>query len=368
MVNIALADWNPGPLSTEIIALTDLKSLTGSPSGIPIWKSNNPEKFNGNGWLMQHARGDVRGSNRFLDLSDSFAVYLFHINDSSRDKFLHLLATNPQTSSVTLSGKGSMFNNRQFPLPAPANRRGKGLCYQVARNWLEDNHQTSFRNQTLEPGKAYQINRLRLQNRNMVDGRFEITTTAGVFIYSVVTSTGRFEDALNISQRINAPGVIASPGPAAFGREAGIYSHSLWQETITVEVPDSPAHLGLQLNTREQTTDSVIRLSDSARRTFGNYGHKYDLTIVLNNSSTSARRIRLSFASNDTSAPVGSLYNGPIRLNNQIKDILNTPTNPKDVLETFEVPANNSTNITIQFYVPGLITIGQQLILESIAD
>ena len=368
MVDIDSSEWKSGLLSpSEILSNNDLIPLTSRPSGNPIWKSNNPEQFTSDGWLMQNSRDGERGSRRYTNLSGSFAIYLFHINKTPSNKFLHLLATNPGNSTLTLSGRGSMLNNREFPLPPPPTRRGKGQSYQVARDWLNNSPRVSFNEVNIQPAKAYQIDRISLSPGNMVDGRFELTASNGVFIYNVISSTGNFNDAVNLSQRSAAQGIIASPGRARLGREGGIARHSLWSETITAEIPVTPSYLGLELNTRQQTTDYLMRLGDSSFETFGNYGHKYDLTITLTNSSNSPRNVRLSFASNDTSASVGSLYNGPIRLNNRIIDVLNTPSEPSQTLQTFTVNPSTTINISLEFYIPGLITIGQQLILESMS-
>ncbi|MDJ0508546.1 MAG: hypothetical protein QNJ64_04720 [Crocosphaera sp.] len=366
MVNLKIDDWNEGFLPGVIVETEDLKPLTSQPSGNPIWKSNNPEQFTSDGWLMQHARSSPRGSRTFRGLKDSFGIYLFHINKTARNKFLHILATNPNSEPVTLSGKGSMLNNLEFPLPLPPARRGRGQSSQVARNWLDNNHRVSFKNVTLNPFKAYQIDRIRLRPNNMVDGRFEVTASDDVFIYSVVSSGGGLDEAVNLSQRRAASGIIASPGPGRLGREAGICRHSVWEETIALEVPDSPAYLGIELNNSKQTSDYLMRLGDSSRQSHGNYGHYYNLAITLTNSSSSSRQVRFSFASNDTSASVGSLYNGPIRLNERIINTLHTPTEPKDILQTLIVSASTTMNLSLEFYIPGLITRGQQLIFESI--
>ncbi|MGK7940862.1 MAG: hypothetical protein AB4062_12075 [Crocosphaera sp.] len=366
MVNLKTDDWNQGFLPDVIVVTENLKPLTNQPSGKPIWKSDNPEQFTSDGWLMQHARSSRRGGRTFRGLKGSFAIYLFHINKTGRNKFLHILATNPNDRPIRLSGQGSMLNNLEFPLPLPPARRGRGQSSQVARNWLNNDHRVSFKDVILNPFKGYQIDRIRLRPSNMVDGRFEVTASNDVFIYTVVSSGGSFDEAVNLSQRRMANGIVASPGSGRLGREAGICRHSVWEETIALEVPDSPAYLGIELNTSQQTSDYLMCLGDSSGQSHGNYGHYYDLTITLTNRSNSSRNVRFSFASNDISASVGSLYNGPIRLNDRIINTLHTPTDPKDTLETFIVSASTTLKLSLQFYVPGLITRGQQLIFEVI--
>lgn len=372
MPAITTSDWTNGSLSTEIIPLDQLKALDGSHQGMPIWKSNNPEVFRGDGWLLQHARAGARVSSQFNNLQGTFALYLFHINKSSQTRVIHLLVTNPQTTAVQISGEGSMFSNASFPLLG----RGTGLNYKVSSNWLNNTPRIAFGTVQINPGKAHLVDQHTLGSGTMVDGRFELTASDGVFVYAVVTSTGNLIDAINASQGGPASGDIAVPAANKFGREAGICQHSLWKGTTPIEIPATQAHLGLCLNTtnkfnpslQDQTASYLMHLSDSADRSHGNYGHKYEVTLQLNNPSSTSRNVRVSFASNFI-APQNRpsfTYNGPVRFNGQIKDIFTTPTDPKEELGTLTIGANASKTISIEFYVPGLITAGQQLILESL--
>jgi Protein of unknown function (DUF3370) len=370
---ISSSDWSIGTLLVpNIVPLEKLKPLTGMARGMPIWKSNNPEVFTSDGWLMQNALNSSRQLLGSAQLSGNFGIYLFHINKSSTTQIIHLLVTNPQSSPVQVSGKGSMFSNSTFPLLG----QGTGLNYQVARNWLTDIHRVEFDSVNLAPNKTYPIDQHTLKSSNMIDGHFELITTAPVSISAVVTSTGNLNDAIALSQGNPADGDIAQPGSNRFGREAGICRHSEWAGTTEIEIPATQAHLGLCLNTsnkftpalQDQTSDYLLRLGDSAERSYANYGHKYDVTLALKNSSITQRRVRLSFGSNVTSPQdrPSFTYNGPIQVNNRIQDVYTKPTAPRNELETVTIAANARIEIRLQFYVPGLITIGQQLILESL--
>ncbi len=309
----------------------------------------------------------------------TFCVYLFHINQAGSTKHLHLLLTNPGDRPVRLSGRGSMLTNKQEPLQP---RPGTGLNYKVARDWLDGTPRTRFDAVDLAPGQAYQVDRAVLENRAMVEGRFEISADAGVYLYTVVTSSGRFNDAVNVSQQGPAKGEIYSPGPARFGREAGICAHSILAGVTPIEVPAALAHLGLCLNTsnkfaptlQDQTQGFLMRLGDSADRTYANYGHKYDLTLELRNPAQSARRVRLSFATNlvkDQDSP-SFAFHAPIRVsdgvNDTVQDVYVRPTAPRQVLvNDLLLDGGASRSLRLQFFVPGLITIGHQLILEVLA-
>jgi hypothetical protein len=379
MAPLAGSDWIPGPFPGPIVPLPSLRPLSLQSGGNPIWKCNNPEIIQGDGWLMTNSPAAAKRQGSATPLEGSFCVYLFHINQAKATKYLHLLVTNPGDRPAQLSGRGSMLTNKQEPL---RQRPGTGLNYAVARDWLVGTPRTRFDAVELAPGQAHQVDRAVLEDRAMVDGRFEISADGGVYLYTVVTSSGRFADAVNASQRGPAAGEIYSPGPARFGREAGICAHSILAGVTPIEIAAAPAHLGLCLNTsnkfashlQDQTQEFLMRLGDSADRTYANYGHKYDVTLALRNPADSARRVRLSFATNlvkEQDSP-SFAFHGPIRVNDgvndTVQDIYVKPTAPRQpLLDDLLLEAGASRPLRLQFFVPGLITIGHQLILEVLA-
>jgi hypothetical protein len=252
--------------------------------------------------------------------------------------------------------------------PNLRNLRSTGQSFHVSNNWLLGTSLTSF-SKTLSPGATVEIDQATLKPKNMVDGRFEVNASNGVFVYTVVTSTGSLTDAIAASKGSPAVGQIRTLGPGRFGREAGICDSSIWAGTTDIDVPAKPAHIGLCLNTnspQDQTIAHTMHLSDSAQRTFGNYGHKYDVTLKLHNRSAIARRVRLSFASSAANPSLTQSYNGSVLVNGVPKNIFTKPMEPVDVLDTETISSSASFDVRIQFFVPGLISMPQQLILESI--
>jgi hypothetical protein len=370
---LVATDWISGNLSTQIVPLNNLKHIEGNLSGTPIWKSNNPEVVTGNGWLMQNARVDSSRGGASTPMSGTFGVYLFHINKSNATKYLHVLVSNPQSTTVTISGNGSTYNNVEKPL----NGSGTGQSYFVSKDRLMNTPRTTFNNIPINSFKVYEIYKTQLLNNNMVDGYYEITASQGVYVYTVITSSGSLTDAVNATQT-PASGDIYTEGTNAYGREAGIYSASGWTGSTPITLPSGPAYLGLCLNTsskfavngtflQNQNAPFSYKLNGASQNTYGNYGHKYSITLQLTNPNSTAKSVSLSFASNFTSTTNSPsfTYNGPIYLNGTLKNIYTTPTQPKQTLSTWNIPANSNFNATITFYVPGLITTGQQLILEQ---
>jgi hypothetical protein len=364
MSSIPESEWTTSSLLTPVVPTSQLKSLTGSPSGNPIWKSNNPELIDGNGWLMQNERTDsIRGGYAF-PLSGLFNIYLFHINRTSTVRVLHVLIKNPNSTSITINGRGSMLTNSTHPLGS----RGTGQSFYVSQNWLLDTNLTSF-SKAIDPGETVEIDRAILNPKNMVDGRFEVNASQGVFVYTVITSDGSKTSAISASQGSPAPGDIRPPGFDRLGREAGICNSSIWQGTTDIDLPPAPAYVGLCLNTispQNQTVPHVMHLSDSTTKSFGNYGHKYDVTLRLNNQSSTARRVRLSFGSSANNPSLSRTYSGPVLVNGTQINIFTTPTDSKDELKIVTIDPNCSVDIQLVLFVPGLITIPQQLILETV--
>ncbi|PWJ41893.1 DUF3370 family protein [Sediminitomix flava] len=369
---VTQADWTPGSISS-IVPLDQLEDLGGQPTEKEVWKSNNPEIFRGTGWLMQNSRTDATRGGAPTPLSGTFPIYLFHINQSGSQKYVHILVTNPNNSAITVSGKGSMYTNSEKPLLGA----GTGQSFHVAKDWLNNTPRYSFSNVNINKYKAYEIARLPVANNSMIDGRFEVTASAGAYVYTVVTSTGSLTDAINKSQSGPANGDIYSPNPNAYGREAGVYESSEWVGSTDISLPSSQSYIGFALNTsgkfayngvyqQDQNAPAVTRLSDSADKTYGNYGHRYDITLAMNNPNSTAKQVTLYFASNYTNS-VNSpsfTYNGPLRMNGVVKNIYTTPTAPRQWLATWNIPAGANFNGKLDFYIPGLITTGQQLILQ----
>lgn len=59
MSPIVVSDSTNAALRTPTLPVESLKPLTGQTGENYIWKSNNPELIDSNGWLMQNERTDV---------------------------------------------------------------------------------------------------------------------------------------------------------------------------------------------------------------------------------------------------------------------------------------------------------------------
>ncbi|MFI6132905.1 DUF3370 family protein [Micromonospora sp. NPDC051141] len=396
-VSAAEAIWRtgsaPGPGRT--VPLDQVQQLPGGLSGAPVVVSNNPETVTGNGWLMLHSRATGRGG-RAYPVTGDVPLYLYHQNGTGTTRYLHVLISNPGSTAIQVSGVGSMYTNDQVPLdPDPAARCGGGPSYRVARDWLDIERDwqspranVRFGILTVGPGKAVQAVVARMNPANLIDGRIRVTVVGGsAYLYTVMTSDGSATTAINYSQSNTsaAPGNIQPEVPSVGepGRMAGVYANSVWStgSATQVTVPAAPAYLGYGLDTirynrvdLDQSAAGVAYLSDSATRSYGNYGFRYRVGLAFSNPSSVTRTVRLSFGHGFAgSADNGeTTWNGPVQVTDHLgtrTDILCTrPTAPRDptALGTWTLAPAATETVTIELFIPGLIYSQAQLILESV--
>lgn len=361
-------DWTPGRLWTDIVPVEKLQPMVLERSERLIWKSNNPEVVLGEGWLMQHARQDAQRGGEFKPLTGCFDAYLFHINKSGSRKFVHLVGSNPNPTPLTVTLRGSMYNNWESPL----NGAGTGPSFETAHDWLSGSLRLSQRTQVIEPNRALELTYLNMAS--MVDGRYEICTDKPILLYSVATNNGDPTLAENLTQGRPADGIIAPSDRNRYGREAGVYHSSEYRGHATLRLPANFGYTALALNTsakfqdflQEQTSDALMHLSDSSDRTHGNYGHLFQVNLMLENDHPTKKTVKISFTSNVTQAGPSFTYNGSVQVNDKTHTVYLTPTLPYQYIGEFTVPPNTEVPVDIRFYVPGLITTNHQLVVESL--
>ncbi|MFE1231067.1 DUF3370 family protein [Streptomyces sp. NPDC058745] len=369
----------PGPTVPRDLLLP----LPGAMSGPEMVVSNNPETVTSTGWLTQHSRVSAARGGKARALAGTFPLYVYHQNSTGATAYLHVLISNPQSSTVNVSMRGSAWTNADKPLVQdPASRAGTGPCYATSLDWLNGSTKTYLSSTSIAPNQAVQAAPIPMTG-SILDGRFEITAGNGVYVYTVVTSDGNPVTAINLSQTDGswARGNIASQTATTYGRESGVYAGSTWQTgQVTIDAGPAGSYLGLAVNTTErqvpaldQTTPATAALADSSQRSWGNYGARYDLDFALINTSSQARTVRVTFGSNVTGTQdvPGNTWNGAMAVSadggpQEIQTIYVRPTVPRDTIGQYTIPANGQRSLQLAFYVPGLITAGSQLLLESV--
>ncbi|MGW2478017.1 DUF3370 family protein [Streptomyces sp. NPDC001665] len=384
-VNIGEGSWAAGAPTAPgpTVARELLHQLPGAPGGPELVVSNNPETVTGPGWLMQHARTTSTRGGSAHPLSGTFPLYLYHQNSTGKAAWLHVLVSNPGKAPVTVSARGAAWTNADKPLVQdPAARAGTGPCYATSADWLSGSLKQYLSPVSVAPGKMVEAARLPMTG-SILDGLLEITASAGVYTYTVVTTDGSTATAINLSQTDTAAasGNIVSQTDTTYGREAGVYGASRWNTgPAVIEVAEAGHHLGIAVNTTvrqvaalDQTSPATAALSDSSARSWGNYGVRYDIDLELRNPASADRTVRLTFGSNVTAATdvPGNTWNGAMALSvdggaETVQTVYVRPTVPRDELVTLTVAGGGSRRVALRFMVPGLITAGSQLLLESV--
>lgn len=382
-------------LKQLVIPNNNLKPLGITLGGPNLLVSNNPERFTGDGWLMQHNRADPTQGGVDYPLSGTTKIYFFHLNYTSpaATKYIHLIMHNAGSSSITYSAKGSCYTNA--PAEKPLTGAATGQSYWVSRDWISNTFRTNITSTVIPAGGKEEIFKIQMNGGNMVDGLFEVTTSGPVYYYTIVTSTG-----VTNTAKAATSGSFASyavpPDPrvtqsdyrmetgGTYGREAGVYSASQVSSDNILAIPDIPSRIGFCFNTATKffptlenqnapvivktppTTDSV-RLLNASSQSYGNYGMYYDVLFRLQNNSVTTKNINVYFAENenlvDASLSNGA-WNSRFKVNGSPVDIYIQRNNPRKLLATIAVPTG-TTNATINVYIPGLITTNHQLIFET---
>ncbi|MCA9700847.1 MAG: hypothetical protein KC431_25185, partial [Myxococcales bacterium] len=268
---------------------------------------------------------------------------------------------------------GSLYSNGEYPLTGP----GTGPSYHVSRETLEGTPALVKAPVMINPNQAAVLLSKSIGANQMVDGRFEVTASDGAYLYAVVTNSSSANPAINATQGGPATGDILMGGPNAYGREAGVYEHSEFLADFSVELPADVGHLGFCFNTagkfawqgttlQDQTAGGLAVLDDSAERTWGNYGHHLRVELEIINPGDQSRTLTVALGSLFTAAmdQPSFTWSAPMRVgplgSEQIVDVWTTPTMPVDELGSWMIDPG-STVVTVEVFVPGLITAGQQL-------
>jgi hypothetical protein len=367
------SDFTAGSLgSNSKVADNDLHKPTTYIGGKPIYVSNNPEIFKGEGWLMNNAGKACSGRNSTAyPVSGTFNLYLFHINKTGRKAYLHVLVSNPNASTdITVQSKGSIYTNNDYPLTGA----GTGPSFKVSENWLSGGpYNKSTASANIAPYKVREIAKVPMSSSNMIDGLLEVSTSNNAYVYVVITYDGSTSRAINLSQTTCAPGDYKTESANTYGREAGVYKASKIYGRIDATIPNYAAYAGFCLNTTakfnsnlaEQTATAYSVLQGSSSRTYGNYGHLIEYGINLKNESSTGRYVKISIASNSYDPDkTNATYNGPMDFNASRKTVYLKLDDPKQDLGTVYVPAGTTKGFPLKLYVPGLITANSQLILQ----
>ena len=418
--------WTSGTLgSGALVAPASLRILPGVNDatgggglvGAPFWKSNNPEALTGEGWLMTNGGNAPQRGGTATPLTGPVSLYLSHLNytgepnnqnqpTTARALYVHLIVSNPSATAITVTGTGKMLANNlwRFRQTNPALKSAWYLCSEAWTNNALDNVSV-----TVQPFKTAEIAKVLLpakpagQDAYSTEGRYELSVAGGgAYFTAVSTFDGSLTRAVALGTGTagqQAPGNEGSPiitldnSGVAYGREAGIASHSAYfTGDVNVTLPGTAGYLGLCFNTnnrkpvadgstvyyQDQSAPYTMRLRSSTR-TWAGYGHKYNAKLILRNPTPTQKNVRISLGANPINATNPVLFDSPVQtlvngaagqlhqvtlFNNQYSASARGPQ--RQALRTVPVPGNGTVTVNVVCYVPGLgFGAGLQLDLES---
>jgi hypothetical protein len=367
---VTSSQWSDGPLPTPLPSKGTLLPLPGGGIGDPVFTSNNPEVFKGNGLLYGTGHPSPTRGGQSFPMSGDFGVYLHHLNQAGTTKVATLMVTNPNASAVTVSAEGSGYNQTETGGLA----LNSSPDFFVSKEWITGNPTTVVPPTNLQPMKPMAIWQKQVKNNAEIDGRFVIHASGPVFAYLVVTDGTDLNEAIAV-YKTDAPGIIAKSGnpPPPFGREAGVYAHDTWRGVVRAEVPPAGHHVGFAVNTatglgypQVQAFKALTHYSDSAAEAVGMYGNVYDLDIELSHDGegAGARKVGLVFASLVT-ANISRYWDGVGLVDGKEVILTHTPKSPTTLLKEVTLAPGEKKVVRFQAMVPGLASIPQALFLVS---
>ncbi len=295
-------------------------------------------------------------------------------------------------------------------------------------------------NQTIAANAYAILDEVSSPNSQTIDGRYEFNASNSIVVYLVFDNLDALSASAKLTQLASivgsntnraagtwtdASGYIVetgSPAPNApsgltvatpngrFGRECGIYLNSGWSGITNVSLPAGIATLKLHYNTssksggQEQCADAgtvtnasgtfrsttpvdsrafsggdyalFVPRPTNALRTYANYGHYYDLTFNISNTTGRARRVQLLVG-----RPGSARYYAPFWIQssgftsgnvNTVSDIILDPgvaggnVSEKPIADVVVPNGATSATIRVSAVIPGSISIGQYLLVKTL--
>jgi hypothetical protein len=344
--SLLLAQASPIAATSEVVIPQEVRALPGKLDPFPVFNSNSPEVVKSEGILLSTFPGTGKEhpqAHLNYALSGRFDVFSHHVTrvdskDGKRPLYLGILLHNPtrEPVKVLVLQANSYLSQSQAPfvdLPAqkadPGGRVYSGPGSRTAGEVLRRERQTGWAtHMIIPPGESKMLVNLPLPPSNSRTTWLRLWTNGKLYAASMTRyarnpAKWKFQaPLLEDWKQTLAKGNLVNPRdqpptpPGSkvekffYGRVAGISQGSEWKATLankpgaaSLDIPKPGEAFSYVINSIDrgtlgtgqiQSAPMLVRYDDTAYKSHGNYGLRYNLTLPLKNPTQQPQKVTLS--------------------------------------------------------------------------
>ena len=353
--NTILYSQNPETIEESYL----VQPLPGKLNQIPVFNSNSPELVLGEGILLSTFTPENKKypqAHLNYGFQGRFDIFAHHVakaadKDDQRTLYLGIIVNNPTNKTVTIDflQGGSYLSQPDAPfieLPAQveSSQTYAGPGSRVTGEVLQGKLQDIFPRQIkLEPNESKMILNVPIPVQNLtpkLNGRSTymrlysdgLVNVASLAMYrngeNNPPSLAQWEKMLSDGNLSNprdlAPTSPKAPGKMIYGRVSGVSKGNLWRSNIVdysqsdiLTIPKSGETFAYPLSSLRggtfgtnqiQAAPMIVRYSDTAYNSHGNYGVEYNLTLPLYNPTDKLQTVQLAISTPIKQDTIGVKY------------------------------------------------------------
>lgn len=328
------------PASPEIVQIQEVRPLPGQLDRVPVFNSNSPEVVQSEGILLSTFPGKGKENPKaHLDFAFTgrFDLFTHHIARpaSGRNLYMGVLVTNPtsrpvkilvlQANSYLSHQKDAPFIDLPSQVKSPMGRVYSGPGSRVASDVVRRRLQAGLPVKLeIPPGESQMLVNLPMPTASGRSTLMRLWSNGKLYMASMAMAAKQGESAPDVQawKTLLMKGDVVKPrdlaptppeqdsGRFIYGRVAGVSQGSQWQGTLAdgskaphLTIPQPGQAVSYALNTLQhgtlgtqqiQSAAMLVRYSDTAYRSHGNYGVQYNLKLPLFNNTRQAQTVSLS--------------------------------------------------------------------------
>ncbi|MGB3786847.1 MAG: DUF3370 domain-containing protein [Phormidesmis sp.] len=339
----------PAPAATEILQPGEVRPLPGQLNNIPLFNSNSPEWPKQSGILLSTFPPEGKATpaaHLNYAFKGRFNLFAHHFTDTPKDLqtlYIGILVYNPGDQPVKINiPAAASYRMSEAPFasqpPLVENPTGSvfsGPGIRAVDTVLRGQRTAEFPAQVTVAPQQYQV----LMNGDIptrglertVNGRstlMRLNSSDSVYVASLAlfapkTETGEerlptlqdwttlLEQGSLATPRDKIPTPPGAGGSLIYSRVAGVQAGSSWQARLvdagksTLSIPSSGRSIAYGISTlragrlgteQVQSAPLVVRYSDTAYESHGNYGTYYNLSMPLKNTTEQTQTVALTLS------------------------------------------------------------------------